>query len=79
MQYIGWVAVLLIQGAVVPGTYNSLIGSGPKLPLSMVVMLLVGLSLYLWYSIHVRNRVYVVSNSIGVFIQSVALYSIIIS
>lgn len=67
--------IILIQGATLPATWEIMFGDDSiRPPILMVFMVLVGLILYLIRSIVQRDLVYNISNSIGVFLNSVLLY-----
>lgn len=76
---LGWAGVVLLQGATLPAMWERLTqGEGAALPpLSMVLMVWTGLLFYLARALYQRDFVYIVSNGIGVFLNSVLLALII--
>jgi len=77
-QTIGWVGMLLVQCASFPSLYNLIIlGEAELPPLSMVIMLQVGLALYFARAYMQRDVVYLVSNGLGFAIQTL-LFCLII-
>lgn len=67
--------IVLIQGATLPATWEVLFGNDSiRPPMLMVLMVLAGLILFLVRSIVQRDLVYNISNSIGVFLNSILLY-----
>ena len=70
----GWVAIVFIQGATVPATVQALVDPSADLPpLSMVMMLWIGLALFLWRGYCQKDRVMVVSNGVGFALQTLLL------
>lgn len=70
----GWVAIVFIQGATVPATVQALFDTSADLPpLSMVLMLWIGLALFLWRGYCQSDRVMIVSNGVGFALQSLLL------
>ena len=79
-ETIGWVGMILVQCASFPTLYMLAVGHAVSLPdLSLVLCLMAGLALYFWRAVLQRDRVYMVSNSVGVAIQSAMLSAIIFS
>jgi uncharacterized protein with PQ loop repeat len=77
-QTIGWVGMLLVQCASFPSLYKLIIlGESDLPPLSMVLMLQVGLALYFARAYIQRDTVYLVSNGLGFAIQTL-LFCLII-
>ena len=77
---LGWIGVVLLQGATLPSMLDRIFGNGEAAnlpPLSMVLMVWVGLGFYLARAIRQRDVVSVVSNSVGVFLNTVLLAMII--
>lgn len=74
---LGWAGVVLLQGATLPSMIGRLTGHGGALPpASMVIMVWCGLMFYLARAIRQNDVVYITSNGIGVFLNSVLLYLI---
>ncbi len=74
---LGWIGVILLQGATLPSMIGRLSGHGADLPpASMVIMVWLGLMFYLVRAIRQQDAVYIVSNAIGVFLNSVLLFLI---
>ena len=75
---IGWLGMLLVQGASFPALYELIIlGEAELPPLSMVLMLQVGLALYFARALMQKDTVYLISNGIGFAIQTL-LFCVII-
>jgi hypothetical protein len=75
---IGWVGMLLVQCASFPALYELVVlGQAELPPLSMVLMLQVGLALYFIRAYIQRDTVYLVSNGLGFAIQTL-LFCLII-
>lgn len=71
---LGYLAIVLIQGATMPSLLAFIInGQGELPPLVMTLMVWAGLGLYLARSFDRRDMVAIVSNSIGFMLQSVML------
>ena len=72
----GWIGMVLIHGSTMPTIFLRLAGDtvAPLPPLSMVLMLFFGLSLFLYYAIARRDLIYFVSNLIGALGQAVLLW-----
>jgi uncharacterized protein with PQ loop repeat len=78
-EILGWLGVVLLQGATLPSMIARVTqGEAAVLPpLTMVLMVWTGLLLYLARAIYQRDLVYITSNSIGVFLNTVLLALII--
>ena len=77
---LGWIGVVLLQGATLPSMLDRIFGNGEAAnlpPLSMVLMVWVGLGFYLARAIRQKDMVYCVSNGVGMFLNSVLLALII--
>ena len=75
---IGWIGMLLVQCASFPALYELIIlGRADLPPLSMVLMLQIGLALYFIRAYIQRDTVYLVSNGLGFTIQTL-LFCLII-
>lgn len=74
----GWIGMILIHGATLPVTLEVILGYSEKLPpLSMVLMIWIGLFLFLLRAIAQKDRLYIISNSIGFFFNSILLSLIV--
>jgi len=74
----GWLGMLSIQSATLPVTYNVLVGNSTNLPpISMVVMVWLGLILYLIRAIIQKDMLHITSNGIGFFTQSLLMALIV--
>lgn len=75
----GWIGMVLIQCATVPTTIKILYGTTERIPpMDMVLLVWAGLFLFLVRSIINRDALYIVSNSTGIFFQSLLLIVILI-
>ena len=75
---IGWLGMLLVQGASFPALYELIVmGKADLPPLSMVLMLQIGLALYFARALIQKDTVYLISNGIGFAIQTL-LFCVII-
>lgn len=77
---LGWLGVILLQGATLPSMFDRVFGNGEAAtlpPLSMVLMVWAGLILYLVRAIRQRDMVYIVSNGIGTALNTVLMAMII--
>lgn len=77
---LGWAGVILLQGATLPSMLARLNGGEEANlpPLSMVLMVWLGLGFYLARAIRQRDMVYIVSNGVGMFLNSVLLAMIVL-
>jgi len=74
----GWLGMVSIQSATLPVTYNVLVGNSTNLPpISMVVMVWLGLILYLIRAIIQKDMLHITSNGIGFFTQSLLMALIV--
>jgi len=74
----GWIGMLLIHGATLPTTLSVILGHSTVLPpLSMILLIWSGLFLFLISAIANKNTLYIVSNAIGFFFQSIMLALIV--
>ena len=70
----GWIGLILIHGSTVPATYLAIKGEPTILPpLSMVVLIWSGLLLFFVRSAIMKDKLYMLSNGIGFFLQSIML------
>lgn len=74
----GWVGMVLIHGATLPTTLSVIMGTSDKVPpISMVLLVWTGLFLFLIRAIVQRDVLYMVSNAVGFFFNSVLLALIV--
>jgi len=74
----GWIGMILIHGATVPTTMSVILGYSSELPpLSMVLLVWSGLFLFLLRAIVARDTLYIVSNTIGFFFNTILLTLIV--
>ena len=77
-EFAGWVGMLLIHGATLPTTLSVILGYSTNLPpASMVLLVWSGLFLFLIRAIANNDKLYIVSNAIGFFFNSVLLALIV--
>ena len=74
----GWIGMIMIHGATVPTTMSVILGYSSDLPpLSMVLLVWSGLFLFLLRAIVARDTLYIVSNTIGFFFNTILLTLIV--
>ena len=74
----GWVGMLLIHGATIPTSIAVIMGWSSDLPpLDMVLLIWSGLFLFFLRALARFDWLYLVSNTVGFFLQSVLLAIII--
>jgi hypothetical protein len=70
----GWLGLILIHGSTLPATYLAIKGEATVLPpLSMVILIWSGLLLFFIRSAITKDKLYMISNGIGFFMQSIML------
>jgi len=75
----GWLGIILIQSSTLPSTIGRILDPNSVMPpLSMVLLVWIGLFLFLIRAIVRKDTLYIVSNSIGFFLQSILLSLIVI-
>jgi hypothetical protein len=75
----GWIGLILIQSATIPTIINRIFDPAVAMPpLDMVALIWAGLLLFLIRALIQKDMLYIVSNSIGFFFQSVLLYLIVV-
>ena len=75
----GWIGLILIHGSTVPVTYLAIKGEAVLLPpLSMVILIWSGLLLFFIRSAIMKDKLYMISNGIGFFMQSVMLAMLVL-
>ena len=74
----GWIGMILIHGATVPTTMSVVLGYSSDLPpLSMVLLVWSGLFLFLLRAVVAKDTLYIVSNGIGFFFNTILLTLIV--
>ena len=74
----GWIGMLLIHGATLPTTLGVILGYSDKVPpISMVLLVWSGLMLFLVRAIVNKDTLYIVSNAVGFFFNSILLALIV--
>jgi uncharacterized protein with PQ loop repeat len=77
-EFAGWIGMLLIHGATLPTTLSVILGYSTTLPpASMVLLVWTGLFLFLIRAVAQNDKLYIVSNAIGFFFNSVLLALIV--
>lgn len=75
----GWIGMMLIQSATIPTIINRIFDPTVAMPpLNMVLLIWGGLFLFLIRAVIQKDMLYIISNSVGFFFQSVLLYLIIV-
>lgn len=75
----GWIGMVLIQSATIPTIINRIFDPTVTMPpLNMVLLIWGGLFLFLIRAVIQKDMLYIISNSVGFFFQSVLLYLIIV-
>jgi len=74
----GWVGMVLIHGATLPTTLGVILGYSDRVPpVSMVILVWTGLLLFLFRAIVQKDTLYIVSNALGFFFNSILLALIV--
>ena len=74
----GWVGMVFIHSATIPATVSNIMGLSDQLPpISMVLMVWVGLALFLWRAFGRNDMLYIVSNAVGFILNSLLLALIV--
>ncbi len=74
----GWIGMILIHGATVPTTMSVILGYSSDLPpLNMVLLVWSGLFLFLLRAVVAKDPLYIVSNAIGFFFNTILLTLIV--
>lgn len=74
----GYVGIILIQGATLPSLIGVALDTSHELPpLNMVLMVWLGLGLFLARSIYNRQILYIVSEGVGIILQTILLAIIV--
>ena len=74
----GWVGMVMIHAATLPTILGVIFGYTDKLPpLSMVLMVWGGLFLFLIRALGRNDKLYIISNAVGFFFNSILLALIV--
>ena len=74
----GWIGMVLIHAATLPTSLGVILGYSDRLPpLSMVLMVWSGLFLFLIRALGRNDKLYIISNAVGFFFNSVLLALIV--
>lgn len=74
----GWVGMVMIHAATLPTSLGVIFGYSDKLPpLSMVLMIWSGLFLFLVRALGRNDKLYIISNAVGFFFNSILLALIV--
>jgi hypothetical protein len=74
----GWIGMILIHSATLPVTLGIILGYTDTLPpASMILLVWSGLFLFLIRAIAQNDKLYIISNSIGFFFNSILLILIV--
>lgn len=77
-EFCGWLGMVLIHGATLPPTLKVILGYATALPpVEMVLLVWTGLFLFLIRAIANNDKLYIFSNAIGFFFNSVLLALIV--
>ena len=77
-EFGGYAGMALLQGATLPQMISAIFyGSADLAPLSMVLMVWIGLLLYLVRAVYQGDFLYIISNGIGVLLNFVLMVLII--
>ena len=73
-EFGGWVGMILIQSSTIPVSISIIRGNVERIPpIDMTTMIWAGLFLFLLRSISNKDTLYIVSNSVGFFFQTILL------
>jgi hypothetical protein len=73
-DWLAFIGIFLIQGAIAPTIFANVMGYSQHLPpLDMVIMIWIGLLFFLFRGLIQRDVIYTISNGSGLFLQSVTL------
>jgi hypothetical protein len=74
----GWIGMILVQSATLPTTISYLLGNSQTLPpLSMVILVWLGLAFYFIRAFAQRDVLYMTSNGFGFFVNTILLACIV--
>ena len=73
-EFGGWIGMILIQSSTIPVSISIIRGNAERIPpIDMTVMIWVGLFFFLLRAIANKDNLYIVSNSVGFFFQTILL------
>lgn len=73
-EFGGWCGMVLIQSSTIPVSISIIRGNAERIPpVDMTVMIWVGLFFFLLRAIANKDNLYIVSNSVGFFFQTILL------
>jgi hypothetical protein len=73
-EFGGWVGMILIQSSTIPVSISIIRGNVERIPpIDMTIMIWAGLFLFLLRAIANKDSLYIVSNSVGFFFQTILL------
>ena len=73
-EFGGWCGMILIQSSTIPVSISIIRGNVERIPpIDMTIMIWVGLFLFLLRAIANKDSLYIVSNSVGFFFQTILL------
>jgi hypothetical protein len=74
----GWAGMLFVQSATLPTTFYNLMGWSDQLPpISMILLVWIGLALYFVRAYAQRDTLYMVSNGFGFIVNTILLALIV--
>ena len=74
----GWIGMVLIHSATLPTTLGIILGYSNNIPpVSMVLLVWSGLFLFLMRAINDNDKLYIVSNAVGFFFNTILLALIV--
>lgn len=74
----GWVGVILIHSSTLPLNIKIILGQNVQLPpLDMILLVWTGLFAFLCNAIIRKDRLYIISNAVGFFFNSIVLSIIV--
>ena len=74
----GWLGMILVQSATVPVTIGNILGLTDALPpISMVLLVWFGLAMYFVRAFYQKDVLYMVSNGLGFFLNTILLALIV--
>lgn len=74
----GWIGMVLIHSATLPTTLGIILGYSDKIPpISMVLLVWSGLFLFLIRAIGNNDKLYIISNAVGFFFNTILLALIV--
>lgn len=70
----GWLGMILILSSTLPTVLGIALGYSKDVPpLSMILLIWVGLILYTFRSVIIKDKLYITANLIGLFLYSILL------